>query len=317
MKTCAVRAPTAEFISLFSTTLQSLLEDAVAVRQVSSLNECLGDDQHETENRQELIDQLWHLHDLVTGLEDTVMALRQILSEEKRAIAKFEMNLKQEAEEQNGLVEQMLQAFKEHERQHRKVSITSSASSEDTLRDDSFDSNNLSQGSSSSRRPRVRRDSMDPRRAKQLMAATAGKDAENQDPISLPRITQEEFESYKAKNVRAPRISLMDLNEALGEIELLVQGHRDVAQALRRKQQNNGSTLNTSQRRHDFVEKRHHVGSEDSAIVSITEQDLRENCAFFRHGESTARSTLSLLCLLKRLKQLPAKNQQVVYHLLI
>jgi len=55
----------------------------------------------------------------------------------------------------------------------------------------------------------------------------------------------------------------------------------------------------------------------DPEPVAITEQELRESCPFFRHGESTARATLSLLYRLKRLKQVPNKNRNVTYNLLL
>ena len=51
--------------------------------------------------------------------------------------------------------------------------------------------------------------------------------------------------------------------------------------------------------------------SEDFNILS--EQELRETCGFFRLGESTARATLAILCILKRLKQVPGKNMEVTY----
>ena len=355
MTTSALKS-TNDLISLFSKTLQSLSVDAVAVKQISSLHACLNDNQ-DRNRQEEFKESLWKVQDLVTGLEDKIKALRQILSEEKRSIAKFEATLTQEAQEQNALMEQMLQAFHEHseqqfqQQQEQHHQIARAAALEQSYQDSSLDSDtgvysdastlSRASGLSSATRLRSRRDSVDPR-AKQPTASTthrnlgtAGGDLENQDPIqiSLPRITHEELDAYKATKARAPRISLLDLNEALVEIEQVVQVQRHAAQILQQRrrqqeqqhQQNNhaGMTFNAVQRRYDYLEKRQqHVvieGESTSSLFaysSITEQELRENCAFFRHGESTARSTLSLLCRLRRLKQLPAKNQQVIYQLL-
>jgi len=377
---------TTELINLFSQTIQSLSEDAIAVKQVSSLQRCLqqdDDDNPEHKDHQDmLIQQLWQIHDLVTGLEDKVSALRQILTEEKRSVAKFESTLKQEAQEQHTLIEQMLQALQNHDEeqqqeQNHRQDPQSTLSSVSTNQDGSIDtysstiySDEISNISLSSHRVgSQRRDSVDPRakpsaglttrkastfattalttnRGRNLGTATSRSELENQHPviiISLPRITQEEFDVYKANNTRAPRISLLDLNEALEEIEQVVQVQHHATQVLqwRRKQHQQqqhykGSvnmSLNSVQRRYDYLDKRQqhpqhrHLpfegGGESSSFSTIptsplvAEQELRENCPFFRHGESTARSTLSVLCQLKRLKQLPSKNQQVMYQLLL
>lgn len=321
--TSSAAKQTDDLIRLFSTTLTSLTEDALAVKQASSLKECITDTRVDS---QEFADQLWQLEDLVAALEEKVTALRQIVSEEKRSISKFESNLQQESQEQNALLDQMLQALEDHERQHAKVPAKSRETEihhdDDSLEgqyvysdEDSGCRSRVSQ-SSSGREESSRRDSMDPR-ARENLQTPGRRDYTDDDPITLPRITQEELEAYKAKNMQAPRISLIDLNEALEEIENVVHVQRHATQVLRRKKQHTGLTSSALQRRYDYLQKRQQILSEESSITSITEQDLRENCAFFRHGESTARATLSLLCRLRRLKQIPAKNRQVVYHLLL
>jgi hypothetical protein len=342
---------TNELVNLFSKTLQSLAADAVAVRQATSLSRCLGvvskeDGKTTTDSTNtgtaQFHEGLWDLDELVSGLEEKVTALRQIVSEEKRSIAKFESTLQQEAEEQAALVSQIVQALEEHEQQqqqqlappHRhQTTIPEFEDEEDENGSTASEtsSKRASGGSSSSRR-----DSVDPRSHSEL---------ENQDPvISLPRITRQELEDYKSKNVMGPRMlsSLLDLNEALEEIELLCQRQRHAALVLKRKQQQQlqhaGSVSSGAlQRRYDYLQRRQQAHnstsststtpttcnnssleeSGDDTIISITEQDLREKCAFFRHGERTARTTLSVLCSLKRLKQVPNKNRQVTYHLLV
>ena len=54
----------------------------------------------------------------------------------------------------------------------------------------------------------------------------------------------------------------------------------------------------------------------DSPALVLTEQELRQGCAFFRSGEATARSLLLILCAVHRLKQQRGgKNGLVYYHI--
>jgi len=66
----------------------------------------------------------------------------------------------------------------------------------------------------------------------------------------------------------------------------------------------------------DALQEIEHVLSKKISLENtVSEQELRENCAFFRHGESTARNILSLLCSLKRLKQVPGQNKEIITYL--
>lgn len=309
------RQQTDDVVHLFSTTLHSLAANAAAVRQATSLAHCLDNEKEELFH-----EKLWELDDFVTALEEKVVALRQIVSEEKRSLAKFETTLQAEAQDQAAMLQQMLQALEQHE-------ITTK--NDDDIRSTSSDASGSSRQRQHARRG-SRRDSVDPRAAR-----SSNNNSENEDPvISLGRISFEEFESYKS-SAPGPRIttSLMDLNEALEEIEQVCQRQRHVAMVLKRKQeqqlQHGASSSGALQRRFDYLQKRQQQQHGTSAtlegesdndqelVVTITEQELRESCPFFRHGESTARVILSLLCSLKRLKQVPTKNRQVTYHLLL
>jgi hypothetical protein len=64
-----------------------------------------------------LEDQLIHLDSLVTNMEGKVTILRQIVTEEKRAVAKFESSLQQEPQEQAAFLQQMMEAMQELEMQ--------------------------------------------------------------------------------------------------------------------------------------------------------------------------------------------------------
>lgn len=340
---------TNDLVSLFSSTLHSLAADAAVVRQASSLVHCTGivpDEEDATTERevhpanQALLDSFIGLDGIVTGLEEKVTALRQIVREEKTAVAKFEGQLAQEAEEQAYFVAQLVEALHQvvpSEDTHAKLS--DETLSVDSLSDHSNSSSALRQKSSHSRR-----DSVDPRsRSSKPVKQPSSKSAieeENQAPtgFSLPRITKEELKRYRQKHaMMGPRmLSLVNLNEALEEIEAVCLTQVETSAVLKSRQ-NQQSHLSSGalQRRYDYLQKRQqtssslirtsldgplhnsnlYTGSSDAPqeTISVTEQQLREKCAFFRHGESTARSTLSILCSLRRLKQIPAKNRQVTY----
>jgi hypothetical protein len=122
-------------------------------------------------------------------------------------------------------------------------------------------------------------------------------------------------------------LSRFDLNEALEEIEHVVWNK--ISLEPKSSIHSSGSSpppshlsSNTLQRRFDYLRQRqrgsNNTGSDNETEAHVghrwvSEQELRENCAFFRNGESTARATLQLLCSLKRLKQVPGKNREVTY----
>lgn len=126
-----------------------------------------------------------------------------------------------------------------------------------------------------------------------------------------------------------PHLFLYDINEALEEIQEIVREktlseHNSSSSSGgwgRNSNQHQGSRSSSSlQRRFDYLRQRQSHGSSFESETEahaghlwVSEQELRENCAFFKHGESTARATLQLLCSLRRLKQVPGKNTEVTY----
>lgn len=293
---------TDELCRLFSTTLHSLAADAAAVRQVSSLAKLssgviVGDEEN-NENLPSVKDNkddgalkgLRDLDLLVTGIEQKVAALREIVMEEKRALEAFETTLQEEADSQATILQQMLKAYEE-------VAEKPEAST------------------TNSRVPLMtRRDSVDPR--------SNGNDSRKsgnapKTAVSFDRVTTEELKGLSRNTLG--RVSRLDLNEALEEIEKVCQNK--LAALPTQNKSNNGNGLMTSnalQRRYDYL-KQQRATVADSEVeahaghVWVSEQELRESCAFFRHGESTARATLSILCTLKRLKQIPGRNMKITY----
>eukprot|EP00934_Nitzschia_sp_Nitz4_P003834 Nitzschia sp. Nitz4//scaffold4_size323378//251027//252001//NITZ4_000699-RA/size323378-processed-gene-0.303-mRNA-1//1//CDS//3329553516//3824//frame0 len=307
---------------IFSQTLSNLTSDAATVRQAGSILQCLGnvDCKSFDSFNDDLLQSLVTMDQLVSGLEDKVVALRQMVREESKALQTFE-SLQQEAHEQANTVQKLTRSLQEADilnTLHESQEFQETAS-------ESFDLH-----STGRQRQTRRRDSVDPR----TPLPTPTNDQENNDPISLRRIKQSELDAYKATNVMGPRmLSLITLNEALDEIETIAHRQWRVDLALKHKQeQHSQGCLSTRvlQRRYDYLQRRQQhgndshdtpgrtsTGSEDpQQFQTISEQDLRENCAFFRNGESTARATLSVLCSLRRIKQIPCKSGNVVYRLL-
>ena len=286
---------TDDLCRLFSETLHALAADALTVRQLTSLSKQSGvtDDENlhpnSNNNQHDSLNELRKLDMAVAAIENKVGALREIVTEEKIALDQFE-NLQQEANKQQRVLEHMLTA----------VGASRSRTS-----------------SQKARRDR-RRDSVDPRETQQLQEATSttSTNDDNHDVV-LPRITESQLQSI-SRNTRG-RISILALNDALEEIETVC---RDKLAQLPRKPTNSTSSLTASQsleRRYEYLKQRNHNSTTQVEVDAhigqywVSEQELRESCAFFRLGESTARATLVVLCTLKRLKQLPGKNMQVTY----
>lgn len=307
-----------DLVNLFSHTLHCLASDAAAVRQASSFARIHEGEENDNqdEDMSNLEERLIQLDSLVTNLEGKVSILRQIVTEEKRAVAKFESSLQQEAQEQAAWMQQVLEALQRHEIQLHHPE--GDGEEHELAQQDSVHHPSSSSWLSSQQQNSSRRDSVDPRHD----SSTRHVESENYHPIALSRITHAELDDYRVNNVLGPRISLLDLNQALEEIEQLCQEHQLASQQWKRKQSKSGSS-SALQRRQDYLHKRQQPQQQqllppgDDSVIAVTEQDLREHCPFFRHGESTARATLAVLCSLRRLKQVPQKNRQVIYHLLV
>lgn len=125
---------------------------------------------------------------------------------------------------------------------------------------------------------------------------TESSDERKDRPRLLP-VTEVELQK---KHTRfGPHMCRYDINEALEEIQNIVW-KRVLLECKSHHKSGSGSSYDLSFESSD--------GGGDP-VWFVSEQELRENCAFFKHGESTARSTLQLLCSLKRLKQVPGRQK--------
>jgi lactam utilization protein B len=304
---------TDEVCQLFSKTLHSLAADAAAIRQISSLAEVSGIQSGNAVTVNDIqndpsLQQLIEVDRLVTGIEHKVTALRMIVAEEKGALQKFETTLQQEADSQASLVEQVAEAMAQLGVLQERGSSSSSTAGWKSNRSQTTSSNSASKPFKS------RRDSVDPRSIKENQSPSLEEDHhhhQQQQQISLRRIAASELKQMSRNTLR--RISLLDVNEALDEIERVCDNRLKAMP----QSKSTGTSSNSLQRRFEYLKQtRADVDLEVEAHaghVWVSEQELRENCAFFRHGEATARATLSILCSLKRLKQVPGKNTGVTY----
>jgi hypothetical protein len=115
-------------------------------------------------------------------------------------------------------------------------------------------------------------------------------------PLLLP-VTDDELQK---KHTRfGPHMCRYDINEALEEIQTIVWKRVFLEGNSSHHQRASSNALS-------FESSNNNSGGDP--VWHVSEQELRENCAFFKHGESTARSILQLLCSLKRLKQVPGRQ---------
>jgi hypothetical protein len=115
--------------------------------------------------------------------------------------------------------------------------------------------------------------------------------------VKLDLVTQEEFMDVP-KAMRS-HISRALVNEAILDIERTFQEKQ--TQRIRNR------------RRHAMYKWK--KNSDDNDDLTCTEQEMRQSCAFFRSGESSARGVLLILRHLHRLKQIPSKNGKILYFL--
>ena len=100
------------------------------------------------------------------------------------------------------------------------------------------------------------------------------------------------------------RLTLTSLNDAIKDIN-------DVGSAKFRALRTGGKTSKKFQT--VIVKHRETKCDDHEGRFFVSEPDLRDNCAFFRAGESTAKGLLNLLRGMKRLKQVQGNGNVVTY----
>jgi hypothetical protein len=120
--------------------------------------------------------------------------------------------------------------------------------------------------------------------------------------LPFEAVTPAEFDSVP-RTLRG-RIPLGIVNDSLLDIEqLLIAKFRRPEKSSLRRYQTDEEELD------DFVL----LGNR----LWLTEDEMRHSCAFFGHGESTARATLLILRTLGRLQQVPRKHGEFLYLVMV
>jgi hypothetical protein len=285
-----------------------LAADAAALQQIKSLAVCINE---ENDNPNKTIkDGLCQVDSSVTELEGKVRLLHEICAEEKQSLKDMEA-VKKAAEAQHEILKDMLQAHDSVVQQRQKEQQTQVAISSHVViannnhtparHRDSASTPREGVLQSGAKRVARRRDSMDPRE-KQHHSSFA-------HSIHLERVTQSEWNTV-SRTIRG-RITLAVVNDALRDIERVFQKKYAVLSHKSRKHHGPPGQMELQQKL--LNSHRELQVEEHGENPWVSEQDLRQCCAFFRNGESTARAILLIIRTLRRLKQVPAKNSEVTY----
>ena len=319
--------------STFSQTLESLSKEAALMQQISALkiatmgstsssisSKTLVNDENSDPNldkeekspqneiNQSMVQQLNGIHTILSQLESKVATIGQVLQEEKAAVQSLEstkasamaqkkylQNISQQLEDQdlydllpgNGLVQmgKSIGALFGNERQ------------QDSKKEDHDSKVN----------PPYTQETSTPSstfiNAKTPLHPSSSESSPSQNflQIKVRPIDQIEYASIP-KTVRG-RFGLIALNEALTDIQKVIESryhhlrqHSSIW-ASQTKRSNYANLQSTPM---------HSTPAKNSQTYHpiVSEQEMRDNCSFFRSGESSARAILQILRSCKRIKQL-------------
>ena len=265
---------------VLSDTISAISADSTALRQLANLASHVGvtEGDHVDES---VLGRLRNLVSAVSGLENKMKLLREIVNQEKNALDDLQ-SLSEESQRQNERLKVIAHAL---EVQKENRVLDDSSPTETLPVDDDTSDYNLE--AKLTRRSVAPNDSMDPHPTQ----------SPAHQQIHLRRVDRSDLQSLP-RTVRG-RISLSVVNDAVAEIEYVCRTKYTLLARNRRKQL-----------RHTISQTSEEEPSDEPWV---SEQELRQSCAFFRSGESTARTVLSILRSLNRLKQLPSKNGDIIY----
>ena len=123
--------------------------------------------------------------------------------------------------------------------------------------------------------------------------------------VSLQLVTDNELQTVP-RSIRS-RLTLSALNDAVVQILSVAETKYDLLQ------QTGVKTRKTKKYQKVVIQHRETEVEEHEGRIWVGEQDLRDFCPFFRSGESSARTILSVLRTLKRLKQIQGAKNTVTY----
>ena len=301
---------------LLQSTLSALVADAASLRQLAAVRRTVASNDKGAADK--VRQQLRRLDRVVTELEDKMQIFRDVVQEERKAIVEIEKlteATKAQVEAFRDLPGKVAQSEIGMNRQEMNKSKDSPQ--RDTQWKEKYfmtgdtreDDDNFQDGVSNDDGNEWNDDDNDYPRNNH---AVDGKQKET-DPyynythsdknlfqhfVKLDLVTNEEFLSVP----RATRshISRALVNEAILDLERMFQ-EKEIQ---RLKDQRKRALLTWN-----------NTSDDDDDVLTCTEQEMRQSCAFFRSGESSARAVLMILRYLHRIKQIPAKHGSILYAL--
>lgn len=285
---------------LLEKTLSSLVADAAVLRQLSALKHEIAAN-HNNESGKDMGRQLRRIDRVVSELEEKMQIFRDVVQEEQKAIAEIEAC----AEETAAQVAEYQQALQ----QQRDESGITEGMKRTTMRDDPFEDDDQ-------RYVTYRDDDFSPGTDNAQDHVPHDnhhhnfKNPEHEDNtnnleqhfIQLDLVSLDEFRRVP-RSTRA-HISRALVNEAVLDIERVFQ-EKEMQRLKNRRKRALTKWGSTS------------AVDDDDDVLTCSEQEMRQSCAFFRSGESSARGVLQILRHLHRIKQLPSSGngQKIVYTL--
>ena len=282
----------------------------------------------------EILVQLKQVEHAVSSLEEKMALLKTVVSDESAVLAQLEKTKVAAMSQQ-----QTITIMKDEMKPLRQELPGSGSASNETDRTSDATAPTVSHGKkqSSGRQP-----SMTNKQKSQTSNTTTNtttmpkrrpkKNDKDKIPwgqplIALEPLSKQEFNSI-SRNIRG-RIKNSVLNDALVDISTVAHTKYSI---LRRKHlksksksSNTGSISakdkkqarkSTKQYQETLALHRRLLVDDHGEFIFVSEQELRDSCAFFRLGESTARAILQILRSAKRLKQVYGQNSVVTYILL-
>jgi hypothetical protein len=320
---------------LFTTTVTSLAADVHALKHLTTWKEIIDEQQRQngSENqdlqREEFLEALCELDDVVTAVEKNVVILRKIVAEEQRALDKLDMlhtDSMEENENLRYLVERCRSMkiasstvqggganenspFNHHKGSTSRPPATSTTATS-TIKGKLPQSHANKPSSSGSRAPfsiassSYGNESVESR-DEESHASTIGSHAHIEGlSCYFDAVTDEELQGVP-RTTRG-RVQVSVINEALVSIEKAF--HKKALKERRQQKLLVDSRMATLPRYH----KESPGAIDDEELLHnlvVTEQELRQTCTFFTAGEGTARTVLAVLKALRRIKQIPAKER--------
>lgn len=322
-----------EFSNTFSQTLQSLSKEAALLQQISSLkiatmgstsssinSKTLVNDENfdpnldneekspQKEINQSMVQQLNGIHTILSQLESKVATIGQVLQEEKAAVQSLE-STKASAMTQKKYFQNISQQLEDQDLYDLLPGngLVQMGKSIGTLFRNEVYQSSEKEGHESKVNPSYTQETSTP--SSTLHAKTPlhpsysseSSPSQNFLQIKVRPIDQIEYTAIP-KTVRG-RFGLIALNEALTDIQKVIENRYHHL-----RQHSSIWASQTKRSNHANLQSTpiHSTPAKNSYMYHpiVSEQEMRDNCSFFRSGESSARAILQILRSCKRIKQL-------------